>query len=107
MEVVIDHPNGPRGDKESEAARESRNTVPKKFRQDPGCILVTLVQGIDDNDERAVSQGWSVTERLEYKLFELLFKRCGCEARIVLQSGCERLTIGFALDRKRSCHATP
>src|SRR5260221_5742679 len=107
MEVVVDHPNRPRGEKEFDAARELSNTVPKKFGQGLGCILVTLVQGIDDNNERAVSRGWSVMKGFEYKLLELLVKSSGCDARIILQGGCERLTIGLALDCKRSCHTTP
>jgi len=107
MEVVVHHPSGSRGDKEFDAARELRNAVPKKFRQGLGCTLVTLVQGIDNNNERAVGRGWSVKKRFEYKLPELFVKRRGCDARIVLQGGYERLTIGLALDGERSCHTTP
>src|SRR5258708_35575786 len=98
MEAVVHHPNGPQGDEEFDAVRESRNAVHKKFQQGLGCIFVTLIQGIDDDNERTVSQGWSMTKRFKYQ-FPKLFIKCGsCEAQLVLQNRCEHLMIGLAPD---------
>ena len=63
--------NGPRGEKEFDPARELRNIVPEKFSKGLGCDVVTLIETVNDNDERSITQGRCVTKGFKYKLLEL------------------------------------